>query len=91
MLNVDQIKMRYLLQLSDSDFSQLVSMVSEAQTARRNSIKSTMVVGSTVSFRNRLGEYIEGIVIKKMPKNIKVLVDRTEWTVSPQLLTVVKY
>ncbi len=91
MLDVNQIKSRYLVQMTDADFNQLCAMVSEAQTTRRNCKKATMVVGSLVSFRNRIGETIRGTVIKKMPKNVKVQVGRTQWTVSPQLLTVDVY
>ena len=91
MLDINQIKYRYLTQMTDSDFSQLVSMVKEAQDARRNSVKARMAVGDIVEFNTPNGLVQHGKIIKKMPKNIKVKVGMTTWTVSPNLLKIVTH
>lgn len=57
-------------------------------------IKDSFSVGQNVFFKNRQGETIEGIVISKGPKNVKVNQMKattwnrsgTKWTVSPGLL-----
>jgi len=60
--------------------------------------KRQLHVGVKVSFRTKHGVYIEGTVIKVNGKSVKVLAGKNrygnetlgnvQWTVSPQLLTV---
>ena len=88
MLDINQIKYRELTAMDNSDFNRLDRMVKEAQDARRNSIKTRMAVGDIVEFEDDDGLVQHGKIIKKMPKNIKVQVGMTTWTVSPNLLKI---
>jgi len=55
----------------------------------RSVVKATFFPGQTVSFQNRYGETVKGVVLSKGPKNIVVLVGSVRWRVAPFLLKAV--
>lgn len=51
----------------------------------------TLQIGSKVSFQNRDGQSVFGVIIKKNRKTVAILTaDQRQWKVSPALLTPVK-
>lgn len=82
--------------LSTTELRQVNSAVIAALQYHQQKIKSLFFVGQNVKFDGKYGDKLEGVIVSKGPKNIKVRQMNegrhsrggTNWTVSPGLLKV---
>ena len=72
--------------LSASDLLKLNKAAGDAWNVRSNEIRKSFKVGDRVTFLDRSGERLFGIIAKVMRKNIKVDVYGKNWKVSPGVL-----
>ena len=72
--------------LSASDLLALNKAAADAWTVRGDEIRKAFRVGDRVTFLDRSGERLFGIIAKVMRKNIKVDVYGKNWKVSPAIL-----
>ena len=75
---------------TNEDLDTLIRAINHKRTALAMKVKAQFRANERVEFTDsRTGLTVQGIVVKVMPKNIRVLQTNgrtVQWTVSPQLL-----